>query len=200
MIHYKDIASIYNEHLNDLYSYGLHLNFEDEIVMDAIHDVFYKLCINQASLSEISDLKFYLFRALRNRLIDILRTNKEYVRTLPIEDTTFDSLPFQLNVTIEDELINKEDIEEIHQKVVNLLDQLTARQREIIYLRYIQGYSYKEIAGLMQISVVACRNLTSKSISKLKDAHLPIPPLLLIYLAGISASETPDIGVWPFLN
>jgi RNA polymerase sigma factor (sigma-70 family) len=89
-------------------------------------------------------------------------------------------LPFQLNVTVEDEFIEKEEAEKIREKVENVLSQLTHRQREIVYLRYIQECSYDEISEIMEISVAASRNLVSKSIAKLRVASLATSSLLLI--------------------
>ena len=179
-IQFKDIASTYNENLDGLYSYALHLGFDEHVVMDAIHDVFYKLCTKYSSLDEITNLKFYLFRSLRNRLIDIKRKNKELLG-IPFEqqDAGYVEMPFQLYVTIEDELINREDSEEIRQKIEKVLNKLSPRQREIIYLRYIQEYTYEEIADLLQISVESCRNHVTKALVKLKESSLPILLLLL---------------------
>ncbi len=89
-------------------------------------------------------------------------------------------LPFQLNVTVEDELIMKEESEEIRQKVESVLNRLTQRQREIIYLRYIQECSYEEISDILQISIAASRNLVSKSVTKLKESSLSLTLLLLM--------------------
>jgi RNA polymerase sigma factor (sigma-70 family) len=180
MIQFSNIAYVYNEYLDILYSYALHLGFDEEIAMDAIHDVFYKLCIHHSSLNEINNLKSYLLRSLRNRLIDMKRINREDAASFSAQDNTQEVLPFQLHVTIEDELIMKEDAEEVRQKVENVLKQLTDRQREIVYLRYIRERSYEEIAEIMQISVAACRNLISKSITKLKEFSLTIALLILI--------------------
>ena len=179
MIQFSNIASTYNEYMNSLYSYALHLGFDEQTAMDAIHDVFYKLCVHH-SLNEISNLKSYLFRSLRNRLIDIKRTNKEDTLSQTTQEETQDTLPFQLSVSIEDELIMEEDAKEIRQKVENVLSRLTDRQREIVYLRYIREQSSEEIAEIMQISVAACRNLTSKSIARLKESSLTIALLLLV--------------------
>lgn len=186
MIQFPNIASTYNEYLDTLYSYALHLGFDEQTAMDAIHDVFYKLCTHHSSLNEISNLKSYLFRSLRNRLLDIRRTNRENTIPLDFQDETQDVLPFQLHATIEDGLIMKEDAEEIRQKVENVLNRLTDRQREIVYLRYIREQSYEEIAEIMQISVAACRNLISKSITKLKESSLLIT-LYLFYFTTLVA-------------
>lgn len=180
MILFSNIASTYNEYLDTLYSYALHLGFDEQTAMDAIHDIFYKLCTHHSSLNEINNLKSYLFRSLRNRLIDIKRSNKENTTPLSEQDDVQEVLPFQLFVTIEDELIMEEDAEEIRLRVENVLNRLTDRQREIVYLRYIREQSYEEIAEIMQISVAACRNLISKSITKLKESSLTIALFLLM--------------------
>ena len=179
-IKFSHIASTYNEYLDSLYAYALHLGFDDHSAMDAIHDVFYKLCTQHSSLDEIDNLKFYLFRSLRNRLIDLSRTKREHPYPHLIGEMIEADLPFQLNVTVEDEFIEKEEAEKIREKVENVLSQLTHRQREIVYLRYIQECSYDEISEIMGISVAASRNLVSKSIAKLRVASLATSSLLLI--------------------
>ena len=171
-----DISSIYNQFGDAMYAYGRHLGFGEDTVMDAVHDVFYKVCIAPKTLESVSNLKFYLFRMLKNRLIDIHRGNREIAES----DFTDDSLPFRLEVTIEDEIIEREDREEIVRQIERILAELTDRQREIIYLRYIHEYEYEEIAQLMQISVLSCRNLISKAMTKLKDTSLPIAILVLV--------------------
>lgn len=180
MIQFSNIAHTYNEYLDSLYSYALHLGFDEQIAMDAIHDIFYKLCIHHSSLNEIDNLKSYLFRSLRNRLIDIKKTNREDTSPFTNQHDLLETLPFQLYVTVEDELIMEEDAKEICLKVEKVLNSLTNRQREIVYLRYIKEQSYEEIAEIMQISVAACRNLISKSINRLKKSSLPIALLLLL--------------------
>lgn len=180
MIQFSNIAYTYNEYLDSLYSYALHLGFDEQTAMDAIHDVFYKLCKQYSSLNEINNLKSYLFRSLRNRLIDIRRTNREDTIPFSSQYDVQETLPFQLYVTVEDKLIMAEDAEEIRLKVEKVLNRLTDRQREIVYLRYIKEQSYEEIAEIMQISVAACRNLISKSMTKLKDSALSIALLLFM--------------------
>jgi len=164
----ENIALIYNKYVDDMYAYALFLGFKKDIIMDAIHDVFYKLHVKRVSFEKIQNPKFYLFCSLKNRLIDICRKNTEGLEFNETYEKLSNSPPFALQITIEDEMIRKEDLEEIRQKVENILNSLTDRQKEIIYHRYINEYTYEEIAELMNISVPACRNLHSKSMTKLK--------------------------------
>ncbi|NMB36615.1 MAG: sigma-70 family RNA polymerase sigma factor [Bacteroidales bacterium] len=167
------IEILYNKYVDDMYAYALFLGFPKEIIMDAIHDVFYKVHVNKVSFEKIRNPKFYLFCSLKNRLIDICRKKRDYLELTENSGEMGKSAPFTLHVTIEDEMIRTEDLEEIAQKVEKILNSLTNRQKEIIYHRYINEYSYEEIAELMQISVPACRNLHSKSMAKLKVIFNP---------------------------
>ena len=144
--------------------------------MDAFHDVFCRLCIREKDVQEIQNPKFYLLRALRNQLIDTYKLKRNYSEVLTGEIT--DELPYRIKITVEDEMIAAEEQAEVSQKVDEILSVLTERQREIIYLRYMQECSYEEIAEIMQISVPACRKLLYRTLLKLKHNNT----LVLFYL------------------
>ena len=75
----NDIASLYNLYVDHLYTYALYLGFDKETIMDAIHDVFCKLAADQKKLHDVSNIKLYLFRALKNRLYDIFDRDRKSV-------------------------------------------------------------------------------------------------------------------------
>jgi RNA polymerase sigma factor (sigma-70 family) len=163
----KEIESIYNLYVDELFTYGLYLGFEREIVMDAIQDVFCKLSADTSMLDNVSNMKFYLFKSLKNRLFDIYRSRKEHV---PLENVDAGrEIPFQINVNVEDLLIEEEEQQQIKREIEEMLGSLTDRQREIIYLRYVQEYDYDQIAQLLNISVHGCRKLVSKAMNSLRE-------------------------------
>jgi RNA polymerase sigma factor (sigma-70 family) len=165
------ITTIYNAYVNDLFTYGLYLGFDKESVKDAIHDVFLKLSTNNNLLDNAENIKFYLFRSLKNRLIDTHKNRKEHV-TLEAMNSILE-LPFNMTVNVETLLIEQEEKLQIKKEIVQMLDFLTPRQREIIYLRYIHEYDYKQISELLQISVHGCRKLVSKAILNLREKFDP---------------------------
>ena len=165
------ITTIYNAYVNDLFTYGLYLGFNKESVKDAIHDVFLKLSTNNNLLDNAENIKFYLFRSLKNRLIDTHKNRKEHV-TLETINTSLE-LPFNMTINVEELLIEQEERLQIKNEIEQMLNALTPRQREIIYLRYIHEYDYKQISELLQISVHGCRKLVSKAILNLKEKFDP---------------------------
>lgn len=171
-----DIDTIYKKYIDDLYAYARSMGFDKEYTMDAIHDVFYKLCIDPKLLSNINNIKQYLLYALRNKLLNAYKAQKK-ISDLP-DETGHQLLPFNLYVTVEDEyildekdLINKKEIQKI-------FDTLTDRQREIIHLRYLQELEYSQIAEIMQIPIHSCRKMIYKTLLKIRKNNIPIYLLL----------------------
>lgn len=163
----KDIASIYTLYVDDLFTYGCYLGFAREIVKDAIHDIFIKITTDSDKLDNISNIKFYLFRSLKNRLLDIHKNQREHIDLENID--LLREIPFNIQVNVEDLMIEEEEQMQIKTGIEQMLNSLTDRQREIIYLRYVQGYDYPQIAELLQISVHGCRKLVSKAILSLRE-------------------------------
>lgn len=156
-------STIYNKYVDVLFAYGIGLGVEQELLKDAIQDVFYKLYFNRNVLKNVANLKYYLFRMLKNRLIDL---RKSSVDTCEITGCDFS---FSIKATILDELIQEEDCLIIQQRVESLLSCLTARQREAIYLRFIQELEYEEIACLLNMSSQGVRKLVCRAMERMRE-------------------------------
>ena len=164
----ESIASIYNRYVDDLHTYALYLGFEKGIIMDAIHDVFCKFTADERRLQDVSNLKFYLFKSLKNRLYDLYKMRKEHIELSTINEH---EAPFNIQVSTEDQLIDNEDQQQIKDQLSEMLDSLTERQREVVYLRYVQEYDYTQISELLNISVHGCRKLLSKAMQSLRENY-----------------------------
>ena len=173
----ENIASIYNRYVDDLHTYALYLGFEKGIIMDAIHDVFCKFAANEKLLQDVSNIKFYLFKSLKNRLYDIYKARKEYAELSAID---LQETPFNIQVTIEERLIGQEEQQQIKNQLAEMLESLTERQREIVYLRYVQEYDYAQISELLNISVHGCRKLLSKAMQNLREKYGTLVFLFLL--------------------
>lgn len=170
-----EIESIYNAYVDDLYSYAIYLGFERHVVMDAIHDVFFKLCANQETISNVDNLKFYLFRSLKNNLINIYKATRKTVNLHHLENSHDE------NSDVEDEFIGEEDRLIIKEKIDMMLGTLTKKQREIIYFRYVQEYDYEQISELLNITPTSCRKLVHKGMQNLRK-NFPLSTLIFLLL------------------
>ncbi|MDO6802813.1 RNA polymerase sigma factor [Wenyingzhuangia sp. 1_MG-2023] len=162
----NQIEYIYRLHINDLYDYGIHLGFDEAIVKDSIQSVFEKI-LNKEKL-DIVNTKAYLYRSLRNELIT---EYKKSIKRLSI-DFNHQHIPFEIEISIEDVILENETQITLKNKVDAVLKELTPRQREIIYFRYTQNYSYEMISEIMGISVASSRNLILKALNHIRKNGL----------------------------
>jgi len=175
----KDLKSsfshLYNTYINELYSYGKALGMGNEDLEDAIHDVFLHMIDRQMqSQLNIDNIKFYLFRCLKNRMISDRRKSKDLENVDNVDDYSF-----SIKVTSLDALIEEEEKTQLTKRIETILLCLTNRQREAIYLRYMQELSYEEIAVLLEITEKGTRKLMSRAIEKIRDEQIP----LLLFLS-----------------
>ncbi|MGL5014559.1 MAG: RNA polymerase sigma factor [Bacteroidales bacterium] len=158
----RAFSSLFTLIASDLYSYGVSLGYNGDDVNDAIQDVFINLHCNTKATIKGDTIKFYLLRSVKNRLIDINRTRRP---TSELDNNMFD---FSLQISIEDEYIDKEHIYLLKEQVSEILNQLTAHQREIVYLRYIEGLEYDQIADMLNLNVQNIRGQVFKALQKLR--------------------------------
>lgn len=158
-------ACLYEQYADLLLSYGTGLGFGREDIEDAIQEVFCSLYLHPRQVGEIRNLKFYLLRALKNRLLNVCKAAME---TCQVE-----GMDFYADVDVLDGLIDEEERKILAQRIESYLNALTGRQREAIYLRYMEELDYEEIAALMNMTVPSVRNLVFKAVRQLRDSHLP---------------------------
>jgi len=172
----KAFSEIFNGHVQMLFRYGVKFIQDEEMVKDSIQELFIKLYNNRLNLGTTDNIRLYLFRALKNKLIDALYSRKD---TVSLSSTL---LPFE--IANPEEADKEDDWEQIVQKsrLKKGLLALTARQREAIYLRYTMDMSLEEISNLLEMNYQSARNLIHRSVEKLRK-ELLLNLALLIYLA-----------------
>lgn len=167
-------SCIYKKYVNELFAYGLGLGFEKETLKDAIQEVFYKFYESKKHLKNVNNLKYYLLRMLKNHLLDIHRSKMD------VSDLVSHELTFSIKTTVLDDLITKEERFALQTKIDNLLKTLTHRQREAIYLRFIQEMEYEEIGKILEMTPQACRKLISRAVKRIRDEQIPLVLLLTL--------------------
>lgn len=151
--------------IEDLYSYGFHLVRDKALVEDEIHNLFVYLYDKRQNLGQTSSIKFYLFRALRRRIMLAKELTDQYVSTETVSDFT----EFSLSASAESAMIDADGENERRAQVQKLLNTLPKRQKEVLYLSFFEEFSHKQIADLMQIEVETVYNLLYRALSKLRE-------------------------------
>jgi RNA polymerase sigma factor (sigma-70 family) len=138
-------ADIYDKHIYVLFNYGSKISGNSALVEDCIQDLFIDLWQSRANISSTTSIKFYLFKALRNR---IYRHHGD-----PSDLESIENSPAIGTEPCYEEQIIQMEIESLQMKELRKhVDELPSRQREAINLRYYHNFSNEEVARIMGIS------------------------------------------------
>ena len=163
-----DYKILYEKYVGEMYAYGIALGINEDLLYDLIHDVFLHFFEHQNEVVENEHVKYYLFRCLKNKLISLKRKEINWNELSQTEE-----LPFFITITGVDLIEEKELQMEITGQINKMMQCLTDRQREAVYLRFMQELSYEEIADLLGLTVKGTRKLVYRSLERIREQFGP---------------------------
>lgn len=151
---------LHQQHIRHLLNYGLRMHGSLSAVEDCIQDVFVELWQYRHGLVQPTSVRFYLLKALRNRLRAQYRRDQPFVSGWDDdgEQAGQNRLPFDTEPSAEEQLIALDIDAERKALIHQTLQALSARQREIVYLRYFNDLTYEQICEVMQINYQTARS------------------------------------------
>lgn len=153
--------AIYEKYFPELFKYGCYFSDDEDLVKDCIQDLFVNLHYYRSKLKLTDKIRPYLIASLKQNIFKKLRSISEGKKKLiSIENLSFDYS------FVEDTEENSDD--EKFALLQNVMNELTPRQREAIYLKYVTGLSYEELSAAMNLSYQASRNLISHAMERLR--------------------------------
>ena len=155
-------VALYNAQFYSMYCYGRSLGYRDDVLEDAIQEVFLNFMLRRSVLGKIRNVRTYLLRSLHNKLVDTRRRRVEWEEIGPGEE-------FGVTVTVLDDLIEDEQKCRISRNLEQALARLSGRQRQAVYMRFMHEMEYRDIASLLECTEVAVRQLVSKGLQKMRD-------------------------------
>ncbi|WP_165933485.1 RNA polymerase sigma factor [Arundinibacter roseus] len=150
-------------HYQVLFNYGATLTTNHELLKDVLQELFIHLWEKRERI-EIQYFTIYLLRALRNNLFLSFRENP--TSSVTIEETAHEPTD---ESTIENLLIFQEIDSEKKQKIKRALASLPKRQKEIVFLKYYEGLTHEQIAGVMELNRQSVANLLHKALLSLRS-------------------------------
>ena len=118
-------------------------NTED--AYDVVQNSFIKAFKKLKQFRNESSLYTWLYSIMRNCALDFMRERNNLVVN-SLEDNFITNTIYDKDSSAEKEIINNE----LHEVIIQAIDQLPKKQKEIIILREIENLSYKEIADLLK--------------------------------------------------
>lgn len=136
-----------------LFSYILFMVHDRTVADDVFQDTFLKAItrLQQGEYKSNGKFSSWLLRIAHNIIIDIYRTKTIGNVVEPTEDNDLSNvIPADyVDEGIESKFVNEQTLREV--KI--LMEQLPGSQREVVYMRYYQQLSFKEIAEATNVSI-----------------------------------------------
>ena len=153
---------IYHQFFQILYQYGFRFTQNQELIEDAVQDLFVDLFRNRSTIGTTDNIKLFLLKSFRRKLLRHLKKESRYTEEIASE------ISFGIHLSPEDNLIVDETEQLKWIRFNKALEKLSHRQREAIYLRFKKELSYEEVAEILGMSVEACRNLICRAIKSIR--------------------------------
>lgn len=166
------LTHIYNQHVNLLFRYGKKFCQDDELVKDTIQDLFFDLIRTRKNLGETDHISFYLMASFRRKLAKAIN------RKFPLKNSGDEEMNAEIIYSVEHDFIVKEDLTQREKAVKKALAQLTPKEREILFYRFICNFDYNQICELMKLRYDSARKQVSRALKSMKkilsasDMHL----------------------------
>ena len=141
-----------NRHKDRLYSYIYFIVRSRDVADDIFQETFVKAIVTLQQGRYNSDGKFsaWLTRIAHNLVIDQFRQerNENVISNDESEIDLFNNSAYSES-TIEARMVNTQVLKDVRR----LLNSLPDNQREVIYMRYYQSLSFKDIAAITGVSI-----------------------------------------------
>ncbi len=149
----KAFDELLGRHKDRLYSYIFFLVRSREVAEDLFQETFVKAIVNmQQGRYTADDNKFYawLTRIAHNLVIDLFRQerNENQISNDETDIDLFNNKAYSEG-TIEARIVNRQVLMDVRR----LIDYLPDNQREVIYMRFYQSLSFKDIAAITGVSI-----------------------------------------------
>lgn len=159
------LARIYSENYDLLFDYGRRIVPSTQIVEDAIQDTFISLIKYRKSIGYVKNVKGYLVSSFRRQLFLAIQNHKKLIFSEQLPENFFDYFSMPDNSNIE-----KEHTEFLHSIVSDCVNNLTDKQREILFLKFESDISYEDISEILNISVESCYKSIYRTVKTIRNA------------------------------
>ena len=154
--------AIYKKYCKCVYNFLYKLTNDIELSEELTQETFYTAIKKINTLKDNESIRTWLYQIAKNKWKDYLRKNKK--ANINLDENTVENLV--ANYDIEEDMIAKDNIIEFYKKI-HMLDIDT---REIIYLKIIRNFTFKEISQILGKNEEWARTKFYRGKLKLKES------------------------------
>ncbi len=137
---------------------------------DVVHDVLIKI-LERADLPAPDFLAAYIYRSLRNRVIDYVRTRKPAL-SLDAESDEGGGKLIDLLQDLKPNVLEVLQTQEGKEKLFEALEALSEMERTVIIAHELEGIPFKELSHMWNVPLNTLLSHKSRAMKKLKKHFL----------------------------
>lgn len=160
----EQLLLLYNRYYHTLLFVGLKEIRDPQLVKDTIQQLFLYLWEKKENLSKARNVKAYLLTSFLRKLSSDWKkagrlANLQVVRSQYSDETV---------PTPEEKLIFKDEQQHLSRQLLEHINELPGRQKDLIFLKYYEGLSYEEIVQQTGLAPRTVYNKIHEALKKLK--------------------------------
>ena len=136
-----------------LFNYIMFVVHDPEVANEVFQETFVKVItkLQEGKYTDSGKFSFWLTRIAHNIIMDGYRQQKSAHIVEPTEDNDLNKLRSAelMDINRENEYVNAQIMDDVRR----MMEALPAPQREVVYMRYYQDLSFKEIAEATGVSI-----------------------------------------------
>jgi len=150
---FRAFDELLNRNQEKLYEYILFVVHDPELANDVFQDTFVKIItrLQEGRYTDSGKFSFWMTRIAHNIIMDTYRRQKTSHIVEASEGNDLNKLRSNdlMDINRENEYVNAQVLADVR----HLMDNLPAAQREVVYMRFYQDLSFKEIAKITGVSI-----------------------------------------------
>ncbi|WP_373493225.1 sigma-70 family RNA polymerase sigma factor [Aquiflexum sp.] len=169
----KEKSTIFDQefmpHIDSMYNFGYRLTFDEDDAKDLVQDTYLKAYRFINSFEQGTNAKAWLFRILKNSFINDYRKKSKQPAKIDYQEveTYYNSDDVDYGITTDLRVDAVKDM--LGDEISNALNSLAVDFRTVIILCDLEGFTYEEMAKILDIPIGTVRSRLHRARNLLKD-------------------------------
>lgn len=156
-------------HIDSMYNFGYRLTFDEDDAKDLVQDTYLKAYRFINSFEQGTNAKAWLFRILKNSFINDYRKKSKQPAKIDYQEveTYYNSEDVDFGITTDLRVDAVKDM--LGDEISNALNSLAVDFRTVIILCDLEGFTYEEMAKILDIPIGTVRSRLHRARNLLKE-------------------------------
>ncbi len=157
----EKFLTIYDSHYDEIYHFLFRMTRNSEEAEDLCAQTFLNAYESLTNFPQNLMIRSWLYRIARNLLSNTQRKSQRWSLKIPFLQMSFN----RRKVKKPDELYSEKALVDA---IWSFVDQMKLPDRIVIYLKYQENLTVKEIASIMELTESACKSRLNRALEKVR--------------------------------